>query len=255
MMASLIRKVQPGTYDRLMGGRVSSLDKYGHSGTVGDKLYKLAEVLKVESWEEFDLRLASRWKQPEQLVLGSREPVTAFTDRGAKPPLSNICARMMFIDAITYLPDNILTKVDRASMGVSLEARVPILDHRVVEFAARIPMSMKIRGDQGKWLLRQVLYKHVPEQIVERPKKGFGVPIDSWLRKGLRGWAEDLLEEGRLKRQGILNSGLVRKYWAEHSSGERNWAACLWAVLMFQSWWEEWGNSAVANLRQEAVAV
>jgi asparagine synthase (glutamine-hydrolysing) len=241
MMASLIRTVQPETYDRLIGSKIS-LDKYGIPGAAGDKLYKLAEVLGVKSWDEFDRRLVSHWRQPEELVLGSREPVTAFTNPGAKPLLANVCARMMFIDTITYLPDDILTKVDRASMGVSLEARVPVLDHRVVEFAARIPMSMKIRKERGKWLLRQVLYKYVPQEIVERPKKGFGVPIGAWLRQGLRGWAEDLLEEGRLKRQGILNGGLVRKYWAEHLSGVRNWAAYLWDVLMFQAWWEEWAK-------------
>ena len=146
----------------------------------------------------------------------------------------------MYRDALGYLPDDILVKVDRAAMAVSLETRVPFLDHRVFEFAARLPLRFKIRAGETKWILRQLLYKYVPRDLVERPKMGFGVPIDQWLRGPLRAWAESLLDEARLRREGYLDPRVVRACWQEHQSGARNWQHRLWVVLMFQSWLDRW---------------
>ncbi len=148
----------------------------------------------------------------------------------------------MLLDASTYLPDDILTKVDRASMGVSLEARAPLLDHRVVEFAMRLPTSYKIREGRGKWLLRQVLYRHVPAGLIDRPKKGFSVPIGVWLRGPLRDWAEGLLDESRIRREGLLDPSPIRRLWESHRSGQRDWSEHLWHFLVFQCWAE--GGSA-----------
>ena len=204
----------------------------------GDKLHKAAEILAVRSPEEIYLGLVSHWKNPAQLVPGSVEPLTLLTDPGQQVDLPDFEHRMMVLDTMTYLPDDILTKVDRAAMAVSLETRVPLLDHRVVEFAWTLPLDMKIRHGQGKWLLRQVLYRHVPQAMMERPKMGFGVPIDQWLRGPLKAWAADLIEPGRLAREGFFDSAPIQRKWLEHQSGSRNWSYYLWDVLMFQAWLE-----------------
>ena len=142
------------------------------------------------------------------------------------------------MESVTSLPDNMLVKVDRAAMGVSLETRVPFLDHRVVEFSWKLPLSMKLRGGVGKWVLRQVIYRYVPPGLIERPKAGFGVPIDVWLKGPLRDWVEGLLDENRLVKEGYLNAVLVRRKWKEHLAGRRMWHPHLWGVLMFQAWLE-----------------
>lgn len=208
-----------------------------------DKLQKLAQILPVEDPDSMYLSLISHWKDPSAVVSGAVEPKTLLTDHSQWAKLSDFTQRMMYFDTVTYLPDDLLVKLDRASMGVSLEARLPLLDHRIVEFAWQVPITMKIRGSQGKWLLRQVLKRYIPENLVDRPKMGFAIPIDSWLRGPLRGWAEDLLAERRLNKEGFFNSEPIRQKWAEHLSGKRDWSYLLWDVLMFQGWLSRHGHS------------
>jgi len=235
-----IHSVSPANWDRFFAHAERWLPSRFKVRLPGDKLYKLSSLLEARSPQMMYHHLVSHWKSPENLVADACEPPTALTDRAVWPQVDGFTHHMMYLDLITYLPDDILTKVDRASMAVSLEARVPLLDHRVVEWAWRLPLSLKIKHNQSKWLLRQVLYQHVPKKLIERPKMGFGVPIDAWLRGPLRAWAEDLLSETRLRREGFLNPEPVRQKWAEHLSGRRNWQYLLWDVLMFQAWRSRW---------------
>jgi len=200
-----------------------------------DKMYKAAGLFGAGG-EQGYLSLVSAWDDPEAVVTGATEPKGPIFDPAIARALPDPLDRMQYLDTVTYLPDDILTKVDRASMAVALEARVPILDHRVVEFAWRLPSRFKMRFGKGKWLLRQLLYRHVPKHLVERPKSGFAVPIGAWLRGPLRPWAEELLSEERLSAGGLLNAAPIRARWQEHLEGRRNWHASLWNVLMFQAW-------------------
>jgi asparagine synthase (glutamine-hydrolysing) len=210
----------------------------------GDRMHKLAEILDAQGPANIYYYLVSHWKNPESLVLGAREPESLPTDPSPWRDLDDMENAMMYLDQQTYLPDDILVKVDRAGMAVSLETRVPFLDHRVVEFAWSVPLGMKLRRGQSKWLLRQVLYRYVPAALVDRPKAGFGIPLDLWLRSPLRDWAESLLDEKRLRTEEFFASEPIRRKWAEHLSGARNWSYLLWDVLMFQAWLEEVRRSA-----------
>jgi asparagine synthase (glutamine-hydrolysing) len=204
---------------------------------VGDKIHKMAPLLSLESRAMLYKRLVSHWNEPECLVKNSQEPMTIINGNNGKSPFS-FTEQMMYLDAVTYLPDDILVKVDRASMAVSLESRAPFLDHRVFEFAWTLPLEMKVRNSKGKLILKKLLEKYVPREFIDRPKMGFGVPIDSWLRGPLRGWAEELLDKKRIDREGYLHSAPIREKWHEHLSGKRNWQYHIWGVLMFQAWLE-----------------
>lgn len=231
--------LSPGRWNALLGPIQGALPASLRQANLGDKLHKGANVLDSGSVNDVYLGLVSHWDDPASVVIGGTEPSTLLT--GNAPPLVGLSdiQRMMALDMLTYLPDDILVKVDRAAMGVSLEGRVPFLDHRVVEFAWSLPHNLKLRDGVGKWALRQVLYRHVPKELIERPKMGFGVPIGDWLRGPLKDWAEALLDEARLRREGYFYPAPIRQKWAEHLSGTRNWQYHLWDVLMFQAWLEE----------------
>ncbi len=239
VLAAAMQTLPPWLWDSMFMRLGGLLPRSMRQRNPGDKLHKLSEMVCAYGKEDVYLSLVSDWKNPGSLVKDGKEPLSLITNDSCSVNLGSFENSMMYLDAVTYLPDDILAKVDRASMGVSLECRVPMLDHRVVEFAWRLPLEMKIRKGQGKWLLRQMLYRHVPSELVERPKAGFGLPLGDWLRGSLREWAEDLLAEDRLMREGFFHPEPIRKAWAEHISGRYNRAYLLWDVLMFQSWLEQ----------------
>ncbi len=235
LVASAIRFLPPSGWDTVLSAVRPLLPGALRKANAGSKLHKRADLLRTTTVDQLYLNLVSHW-EPEHLVLDGHEPLTCLRGSPLKLPGLDPIQRMMVLDGITYLPGDILAKVDRAAMGVSLETRVPFLDHRVVEFAWRIPQPMKFHKGQTKRILREVLYRHVPKALIERPKMGFGVPIGVWLRSVLRDWAEDLLSEQRLRSDGFFNPAPVRQMWAEHLSGGYDWQYQLWDVLMFQAW-------------------
>jgi asparagine synthase (glutamine-hydrolysing) len=203
----------------------------------GERARKLGALLAhADRPENLHQWLTSAHWPPGGVLRGAAEPATALTDRSAWSTLEVVTEALQCFDLLTYLPDDILVKVDRASMGVSLESRAPFLDHRVVEFAWRVPPDLKVRHGRGKWVLRQVLYRYVAAELVERPKRGFSVPLGAWLRGPLRDWAEALLEPGLLRAQGFFDPAAVLPLWQEHAAGARDWSRHLWSLLMFQAW-------------------
>jgi asparagine synthase (glutamine-hydrolysing) len=220
----------------------------------GRKMHRLADHLIAQDPVEIYLRAVTMWPDPATVVPGSHEYPVLWQAIRKFSALPDVREMAMLTDFTNYLPDDVLTKVDRASMAVGLEARVPLLDHRVAEFAWRLPLHFKIRNGQTKWALRQVLYRHVPPELIERPKMGFGVPIDLWLRGPLREWAEDLLSPGQLGRHGFFSLKPIREKWEEHVSGVCNWQYLLWPVLMFQAWIAQ-NASAGGNESENDVAL
>ena len=196
----------------------------------GDRLHKLARSMNASDADALYRELVSMWSG---VVPGAQSLPVAIDE---SPPFDDITERMMLLDQVSYLVDDILVKVDRASMAVSLEAREPLLDHRLIEFAWSLPLHMKVRDGKGKWILRRLLTRFLPEEMVERPKMGFAIPIDAWLRGPLRDWAEGLLDERRLREEGYFDVAQVREAWSAHLAGGAEWQQHLWTILMFQAW-------------------
>jgi asparagine synthase (glutamine-hydrolysing) len=232
ILASLIGGLTGERWDDL--GRL--LSPLVRSPRLGAKVHKVREILAAGNTDLMYRELMSAWRDPAQVVKGAREPVTAMFDASKWLRLPGVLERMMLLDLVAYLPDDILVKVDRASMAVSLEAREPLLDHRLIEFAWSLPQSFKIRRGIGKWPLRQVLERYVPRHLTERPKTGFGMPVYEWLRGPLREWAESHLSEKRLEAEGYFDPGPIRQRWSEHLAGRGSSDPHLWTVLMFQGW-------------------
>lgn len=248
-------RMTPASVRELVGKSIKSLPAAGWNKTFellnritprkfngiswGDKLQKGAGVIASKDLTNLYQGLVSNWQDPSTVVIGDGEHDRIFsTDVQLLSDVGDI-QKMMAIDTISYLPDDILVKVDRAAMGVSLETRVPFLDHHIFEFASKIPLAMKLKNGVGKLILRDILYRYVPKDLIERPKMGFGVPVADWLRGPLKEWAEELLGESRLRSQGFFYPEVVRQMWSEHLMGAHNWQSQLWAVLMFQAWLED----------------
>jgi asparagine synthase (glutamine-hydrolysing) len=238
ILARGVGAVRPAIWSRLLAPFGDLLPGPLRVANTGDRLHKAIDVLTGDSPEALFLRLSSHWTSPSTAVIGATEPATALTDPTRRARTPGITEAMMYVDSVLYLPDNILVKLDRASMGVSLEARVPLLDHRIFEFAWTLPTRWKVRGRVGKRPLRRIVGKHVPPALLDRPKMGFGVPLEEWLRGPLKDWAEALIARERLVREGFLHADPVHTKWVEHQSGRRNWSYCLWNILMFQAWLE-----------------
>ncbi len=231
ILANSISALSPASWDAI----ANLLPTSKRPDNTGDRAHKLAAILKGEPDDIFR-SLISHWDSPDNIVIGGNEPKGVIWDQSFASKIPDFITRMQYMDSATYLTDDILTKIDRASMFDALEARVPLLDHRIIEFAATLPQHMKVRNGQGKWILRQVLEKYVPQHLFDRPKMGFGVPLDRWLRGPLRDWAEDLLSQETFERHGLLHRAPVLQKWQQHISGQANYQYLLWDVLMLHAW-------------------
>ncbi|MHB8486129.1 MAG: asparagine synthase (glutamine-hydrolyzing) [Candidatus Acidiferrales bacterium] len=246
LTGAAIRRVSTESWDRWFEWLRPVLPPKLRHRVPGCKLHKLADVLAAPDPVSAYQRLVSHWRNPSEVVVGASEISRNFSE---SPQGLNYAEKMMFFDAKTYLPDDILVKVDRATMAASLEARVPYLDPRVVEFAWRLGFASKIRRGEGKIPLRSILYRHVPRDLVDRPKFGFGIPLDSWLRGPLREWAEALLDEKRLRNEGYFDPLPIRRIWTDHLAGQGAWQYHLWDILMFEEWLEKNGTAADSSVR------
>jgi asparagine synthase (glutamine-hydrolysing) len=248
----------PTPMRRALGGALGSVPVWGWDlimrparwagvpgGVSGDRIGKLRELLRLDDPDEIYFHMMSSWKDSGVVTSGKegRSLADLTSPRTPRDPLS----RLQYTDQLSYLPDDILVKVDRAAMYSSLETRVPLLDHRIVDFSWRLPEHMKRRAGKGKWILRKVLERYVPTTITDGPKQGFGIPLASWLRGPLREWACDLLSEESLARHGMFSEAIVQTKLREHLSGLRNWSAQLWCILMFQVWYQRWSVHAQAR--------
>ena len=231
MLSGLMTSISPVLYDRIYKLIFKFLYSNG-TDSVGNKVHKIASILSCSNEKDLYHRL-TQLCDPNKLVLGAGKNIYIDDDWDR---VSNPISKMMAADTTNYLSDDILLKVDRAAMSVSLETRIPFLDHRIYEFASRLPMNYKFRDGTGKWILRELLYRHVPKKLIERPKMGFGIPIDDWLRGPLKDWACDMLNSNRIKEEGYLNQNLVKRIWSNHVDKSVNSGLLLWGILMFESW-------------------
>jgi asparagine synthase (glutamine-hydrolysing) len=231
-----LRRLDPQRWNQVLGFALPRFLLARDIAWPGEKVEKLAQILSAkDSFSRYQV-IVSDWELSNSAVRDGLAPSLILHQRCRGPEFRDFCVQMMFLDAVTYLPDDILVKLDRAAMAVSLEGRVPYLDHCVVEFAARLPLFMKLRNGGGKWILRRVLDQYVPQELINRPKKGFSLPIAEWLRGSLREWAEEMLEESRLGRDGYFHPKTVRKIWEDHVAGQRDFRHHVWALVMFQAW-------------------
>ena len=250
--AAAIGVVPAIAWDMLLWPLTRLLPEGRRYGAPGEKLHKWADYLSLDRATIFR-HLASHCHDPNLLVCGGQDLPNAFTDPSSQHRESDFQAFMMALDLVSYLPDDILVKVDRAAMGVSLETRIPLLDHRVIRYAWSLPRDLKVRNGQTKWVLRQVLYRHVPPSLIDRPKKGFAVPVEMWLRGPLRDWAEMLLDDRRIREEGMLDAKIVKKNWRRYLAGEDGMASLIWNILMFQAWLRDQQTGDVEDLiAQEA---
>jgi len=233
-IANAAKVISPDNWNKLF----KLLPALNQKINFGHKIHKGANALEADTLLDLYYVLSSHWQNPSEVVLNSEEPITYSSNLKTELSMFNNYQKMMILDLINYLPNNILVKVDRASMASSLETRVPFLDHELIEYVWKIPHGLKLKNGKGKWILRQVLNKYVPKNLTERPKMGFGIPLANWLRGPLKDWAENLLDEKRLTQESFFNPKLIREKWNEHLSNKKNWQYDLWNILMFQAWIE-----------------
>ena len=244
LLGHLAGLVPPNRIDKIVQPLKLLMPEQWRYKQFGNKVHKIASICRANDSAAVYKSLISMWARPSQVVIGAGDIDMLADLPQVIESLPSFTERMMLTDLLSYLPGDILAKVDRASMGESLEVRVPFLDHRVVEHAWRLPFDLKVRNGEGKWLLKQVLYRYVPQKLIDRPKMGFGVPIDEWLRGPLRDWAENLLDSQRLAEDGFFHVDQVRATWQQHLSGAADWHALLWPILMFQAWFDRYERAA-----------
>jgi len=231
-LGALLRAIPAGQWDRIL----QAFPWKSRPARSGEKVHRVARILDARTADEFYQMVMTQREAQSGLVPAAKGTIGLGLSKALAAVLPDFVERMQYFDTMTYLAEDIMAKVDRTTMAVSLEAREPLLDHRLVEFAWTLPKQYKFANGQGKWLLRQVLFRYVPLELVERPKMGFSIPIDEWLRGVLREWAEDLLDEQRLQADGLLASSIVRRLWSEHQARVRNHSTIFWNLLMLQAW-------------------
>ena len=232
ILASSIKSINSQSWNKFL--RI--LPSLNQHTNLDDKVYKIASVLESKTLFDIYYKLISNWQNPNEILLNGKEPRTFLTNYKSELTELDGQQQMMLLDSMTYLPDDILVKTDRAAMATSLETRAPFLNHKLLEYAWQIPQPLKLKKTQSKWILRQILYKYIPKKLVERPKVGFGVPIDSWLRGPLKDWAQALLDKTKLRNEGFFNPDSINIKWTEHLSGKKNLQHEIWSILMFQEW-------------------